>query len=1264
MTDKPKTAKRRANKMDEANRLNAQIEKLTAWGYTLDMEGREKDVTIAGLVAMLRDKKEQTAGLRRDLKIASARIHRMEEQELRDERVIASFVKTPDAGSTPANGSFDEVKYLRANPDVAEAVADGRYKSGLKHWRIAGMEECRKGRRRAGFFAHDDVYDERTYLQYNPDVAEAVRSGKYESGYHHWTTEGIAEYKAGSRNPGFLDETQARQRNVIIFGSGEGGRRALRIAERKGWKTLCFLDNNPKAWDTEGPDGIFIRQPAILKSGAFAFDEIIVASKPGKPAIFAQLESMGFKAYEDFVYFGDLEFSFPEIDPQLESWLGARKTRKSVNIAEPLTVPGRTAPTVSVIIPVHNQAEYTYRCLESIAQNPPKNRFEVIVVDDASTDATPKMLRSIEGIRVVTNESNQGFIRSCNAGAKEAKGDFLHFLNNDTEVLPGWLDELVETFNAIPDTGLAGSKLIWPNGVLQEAGGLFWKDGSAWNYGREGDPNKPQFSYLRQADYVSGASIMVRANVFAKLGGFDERYLPAYGEDSDLAFKIRELGYKTFYQPMSRVIHYEGVSSGTSVTAGVKAYQVTNAKKLYERWSKTLESHRPNGEHPELEKDRGVIGRALFIDAITPTPDQDAGSVTAIGLMKIFQGFGYKVTFIPQDCILHMGDYTRNLQRMGVECVYAPYYSSVESYLKEAGDIFDVVMVFRYTEFARCAETIEKLCPSAKIIFEVSDLHHIREERQAVVENSKALARQAVETRQNEIGLMRRAHVTLVRSETERDIIRSQEPDLEVDYYPWAIDIRDRTASFNHRAGVTFIGGYQHPPNADAVLYFAREILPIIRSRLPEVEFHVYGSKAPQEILALEGEGVKVHGFVRSLSECFDNHRVFVAPLRYGAGFKGKVAQSMSYGLPCALTSVAAEGMGFTDGLDCLIGDEPDKFAEAVIRLYTDQRLWREVSDKSVARARELCSFDAGRAVIRHSLEKLAVPLTPKGNVKVSPAGVLDAVSDPHIHEKDEGLYAPSVLNKRGYEALRYRCNICGGVNETTPDALTREDSSCAFCRCSVRFRSMIHVISIGLFGKSLTLDEFPANKRIKGIGLSDWNGYASRLSAKLDYSNTFYHVEPRVDINDIPTDMEGTLDFIISSDVFEHTPPPVSLAFGNSLRLLKPGGTLALSVPATHGEAVEHYPDLHDYTIQETNGKHRLINTTKSGEKQVFENPAFHDGGGLTLVMREFSEGSVVEEMVKAGFSTAAMINKNYLPHGIYWRHNWGFPFIGKKRD
>ena len=1007
-----------------------------------------------------------------------------------------------------------------------------------------------------------------------------------------------------------LHQPESRRREIVIFGAGEGGRRALRMAEKNGWKTLCFLDNSPNAWDTAGPGGISIRPPSILKSEGFRFDEIIVASKIGKAAISAQLESMGFRAYDDFAYFEELEASFPDIDPQLQSWLEVSRARQQADIGKPFSIPARTAPTVSVIIIVHSQAERAYRCLMSIAQNQPKHRCEIIVVDDASTDATPKMLRSIEGVRVVRNESYQGHVRSRNAAAKLANGAFLHFLGADTEVLPGWMDELVDTFNAFPGVGLAGGKLIGPDGMLMNAGGV-----SGW-HGRGEDPDRPEFSYLRQADFLSGASLMVRREAFMKLGGFDESLINDCGEESDLALKIRDMGYKIFYQPMSRVIHHDDVSSAKSPAAGI-------------------------GTKPESQKDRGVTGRALFIDAVTPAPDQDGGSATTIGLMRIFRELGYKVTFIPQDRVLHMGDHTRNLQRVGVECVYAPYYSSVESYLKESGDIFDLVMVFGYAEFARCVDIIERFCPTARIIFELSGLHSLKEERR------------------KELGLMRRADMTFVRSEAELEIIHSENPGSKVAYYPWAIDIRGRTASFDQRSGIAFIGDYQRQPNVNAAIYFAREIFQIIRASLPEVEFHIYGNKAPQEILDLDGAGVKVHGFARSLSECFSAHRVFAAPLLSGAGFKRKVAHSMSYGLPCALTSVAAEGMRLTDGLNCLIADTPRDFASAVMRLYTDMELWDRLSEESVRHVSRLCSFDSGRTVITAILRDIGAPVDDL-RVPGRPQKIYNALSE----EWDENgeLARPGMLGEKGIEALRFRCNICGEVNEAAPDALTREDSSCAFCRSNVRFRSMIHVLSIGLFGRSLALDEFPENKRIKGVGLSDWNGYASRLAKKLDYTNTFYHMEPRLDINDIPLEMEGTLDFIISSDVFEHTPPPASTAFRNAFRLLKPGGALVLSVPFTHGEPEEYYPELHDYSIEEAGGKRRLVNTTKQGTRQVFEDPSFHGGGGLTLVMRMFTENSLIGEMEKAGFAEAAAMKKSYLPYGVYWQYNWGYPFMAKK--
>jgi GT2 family glycosyltransferase len=260
-----------------------------------------------------------------------------------------------------------------------------------------------------------------------------------------------------------------------------------------------------------------------------------------------------------------------------------------------INLPTTDNPCVSIIIPIYGQVDYTLRCLSSIAENAPQVPFEVIVVDDFSPDNSVEILSEAKGIRLIRNVQNQGFIRSCNAGSSVAKGDYLYFLNNDTEVTTGWLDALLRTFHDFPGTGLVGSKLVYPDGRLQEAGGIIWQDASAWNFGKFQDPLLPLYNYAREVDYCSGASIMVPKALFDELGGFDEHYLPAYCEDADLALKIRDKGCRVIYQPMSTVIHYEGITSGTDTAHGTKAYQVENSQKLYERWKNRLQGHQPNG---------------------------------------------------------------------------------------------------------------------------------------------------------------------------------------------------------------------------------------------------------------------------------------------------------------------------------------------------------------------------------------------------------------------------------------------------------------------------------------------------------------------------------------------------------------------------------------------------------------------------------------------------------------------------------------------
>lgn len=645
----------------------------------------------------------------------------------------------------------------------------------------------------------------------------------------------------------------------------------------------------------------------------------------------------------------------------------AADTKLAFHREAPATVPCSTDPLASIIIPAFNHIEHTLACLASLAANNERVPFEIIVVDDHSSDDTPIRLAEIRGLRLVRNASNLGFIGACNAGAQQARGRYLVFLNNDTRPRQGWLDALIDTFAQRPDAGLVGAKLIYPDGRLQEAGCVVFSDGSGWNYGRFQNPADPRFNFVREVDYCSGAAIAIEAGVFAALDGFDSYYAPAYYEDTDLAMRIRRIGKKVYYQPKAEVIHDEGVTSGTDTGSGIKAFQVENQARFVVRWRQTLQrSHRLPGSDPAHAAARDRVRQVLIIDACTPTPDRDSGSLRMLNLMRLLIGRGCAVSFLAENPT-HGGRYTEAMQQLGVEAWWHPWLTNPAQWMSEHGRRFDTVIVSRHYVASAYLPLLRQFAPRAQILFDTVDLHYLREQREAELSGDAAQARAATTTRERELRMVRDTDITLVVSPFEQALLQREVPGARVEVLSNVHHVVGCRQPYAQRNGLLFVGGYRHPPNVDAANWLAQQIFPRVRQALPDIELHLIGGDAPDSVRALgDLPGVQFHGHVPDIEPFLDGCRIALAPLRYGAGVKGKVNLSMAHGQPVVATPCAAEGMALRDGHDVLIAEQPQAIADAIVRLYRDQALWMTLSRNGLDNVRQHYSFEAaGEALAR-----------------------------------------------------------------------------------------------------------------------------------------------------------------------------------------------------------------------------------------------------------------------------------------------------------
>lgn len=641
---------------------------------------------------------------------------------------------------------------------------------------------------------------------------------------------------------------------------------------------------------------------------------------------------------------------------------------------------GAAEVRASIIIPVFNNLVYTLTCIASILEHGARVPFEIIVGDDQSSDETFAVLTSIGGcLRIVRHATNLGFLHNCNRTAEFARGAFIVLLNNDTLVLPEWLDAMIATFEAYPAAGFVGSKLINGDGTLQEAGGIVWRDGSGRNFGRNADASRPEYNYLKEVDYVSGASIALPRALWDTLGGFDPIYAPGYCEDSDLAFRVRAAGFQTLYQPASSVIHHEGRSHGRDINTGVKSYQRINRQTLRARWQTTLDDeHLVKNDSVFVARDRSR-GKThmLVVSRSVPQWDRDAGSRTLYDYLKLFRDHGFQTTLWPETGNRDR-ESLRRLQDLGIEVLDASADAGpFPEWLQPHRTFID----YAFLDRPRHAQSYLAALAAGrtKVLYYGQDLSVHRTLRNGETASDPALLERPKAERAREAWSTCQLILAprIEQAEAAQGWVEEGRPVASIPvriFSDAALDAARAKLEGPDRAdpsGLMFVGGFAYPANVDAIAWFVTEVMPLVRQSKPDALLRVAGSQAPQAVADLSSDHVVVLGRVSEdeLQALYASSAVAVVPMRHGAGVRGKLIEAFVNGTPVVSTTLGVQGIDDPQSM-AFVGDGPSAFARQVILAIDDRQ-------EASRRAQHAVAYLRRHYTVASAVEALA-PMMPE----------------------------------------------------------------------------------------------------------------------------------------------------------------------------------------------------------------------------------------------------------------------------------------------
>jgi GT2 family glycosyltransferase/uncharacterized small protein (DUF1192 family) len=703
-----------------------------------------------------------------------------------------------------------------------------------------------------------------------------------------------------------------------------------------------------------------------------------------------------------------------------------------------LVLPRAEQPDVSVVLVLYNQAELTFGCLTSIIETLDDSLgAEVVILDNGSSDQTGELLARVDGATILRGGGNLHFLRGANKAARHARGSCILLLNNDAQLQPGAVQSALATLRSGPDIGAVGARIVLPDGTLQEAGSIVWNDGTCLGYGRGRDPTDPEFMFRRDVDYCSGAFMLTPRAVWEGMGGFDERYAPAYYEETDYCLRLWEAGLRVVYDPDVTILHMEfGSADGAAQALDL---QQRNWRAFAERHAEWLRGqYAPGSANAWLARTarrlpgRPKLRRVLMIEDRIPRPELGAGYPRSHRILAELVEGGAQVTFFPTYRHPETWDAVRRVVGNRVEVLIRAQGDQMRPFLDSRRDQFDAILVCRPHNMAFFLDgvgTDRSLIGHAKVIYDAEAVFSRRDALRAALDGSPLSEQETVDNTADEMTLTRLADLVVSVSDAER-LMFQQHGLGHVFLLGHVVPATPTATPFAERTELLFLGTLTNDrePNADSVRWFAGEVLPKLRETLGrDVKLRVVGPATAPKVLALEGTALEVVGPVDVLESEFARARVMVVPTRYAAGISHKAHQAAAHGVPMVCTRLIARQLGWTPGRDLLAEDDPQAFADACAALFRDEALWQSVRDNALERCREECSADGFRDVVRRLLE--AIPASDRTQAVLAP----EAAPPPERGDAPEDAAPPGYVGRDAAED--FSAAVPFGYAAVLPDA-------------------------------------------------------------------------------------------------------------------------------------------------------------------------------------------------------------------------------------